>query len=86
MLQYLVHDTRVKLKTTESWTSIYRDLQIAIQRLWNVTVIVVPIIIGALGSIPHDLLLWLRKLDFEDRMIPLFQKTVLLGTFYILRH
>jgi len=63
----------------------YRDLQIAIQHLWNVTVVVVPIIIGALGSIPHDLSLWLRKLDFDDRMIPLLQKTVLLGTFYILR-
>ena len=58
----------------------YRDLQIAIQHLWNVTVIVVPIIIGALGCIPHDLLLWLRKLDFDDRMIPLLQKTVLLET------
>ena len=77
-------DTHVKLKTTEKLDK-YRDLQIAIQHLWNVTVIVVPIIIGALGSIPHDLLLWLRKLDFDDTMIPLLQKTVLLGTFYILR-
>jgi len=45
---------------------------------------VFPIIIGTLGSIPHDLLQWLRKLDFDDRMIPLLQKTVLLETFNIL--
>jgi len=39
MLQYLVIATRVKLKTTKKLDK-YRDLQIAIQHLWNVTVIV----------------------------------------------
>jgi len=45
-------DTHVKLKTTEKLDK-YCDLQIAIQYLWNVTVIVVPIIIGALGMISY---------------------------------
>ena len=77
-------DACVKLKTTEKLDK-YRDLQITIQQLWNVSVTVVPIIIGALGSVPLDLSVWLKKLDFDYKVIPLLQKTVLLGTFNILR-
>ena len=51
----------------------------------NVSVTMVPIIIGALSSVPLDLSVQLKKLDFDDKVIPLLQKTVLLGTFNILR-
>ena len=41
---------------------------------------IVPIVIGALGSVSLDHLKWLKVLDFDYQVIPLLQKTVLLGT------
>jgi len=45
---------------------------------------VVPIVIGALGSIPLDLSKWLKHLNLGESLITL-QKTALLGTASILR-
>ena len=78
-------DVHVKLKTTEKLDKYNCDLQITIQQLWNISVTVVSIIIGALGSVPLDLSVLLKKLDFDDKVIPLLQKIVLLETFNILR-
>ena len=44
-----------------------------------------PIVVGALGSVPLDLTRWLKCLDFDDSLIPVLQKTALLGTVSILR-
>ena len=46
---------------------------------------IVPIVIGALGSVPLDLVRWLKCLNFDDSLVPILQKTVLLGTVSILR-
>ena len=62
----------------------YRDLQIIVQQLWGVPISIVPIVIGALGSVSLDHSNWLKVLDFDYHVIPLLQKTVLLGTFNIL--
>ena len=77
-------DARIKMKTTEKLDK-YRDLQIIVQQLWGVPISIVPIVIGALGSVSLDHSNWLTVLDFDYHVIPLLQKTVLLGTFNILR-
>ena len=77
-------DVPVKTKTTKKLDK-YRDLQIAVQELWHVPIAVVPIVIGALGSIPLDLSKWLKHLNLDEFLIYTLQKTVLLGTASILR-
>jgi len=46
---------------------------------------VVPVVVGALGSIPRDLKKRLSELDLEDVDCRTFQKAALLGTATILR-
>ena len=77
-------DARIKMKTIEKLDK-YRDLRIIIQQLWGMLISIVPIVIGALGSVSLDHSKWLKVLDFDYHVIPLLQKTVLLGTFNILR-
>ena len=63
----------------------YQDLKREIKSIWNMrNVIVVPVIIGALGSITKKLDEWLEKLDITVNTA-LLQKTTLLGTARILR-
>ena len=63
----------------------YQDLKREIKRIWNMrSVIVVPVIVGALGSITKKLDDWLEKLDITVNGA-LLQKTTLLGTARILR-
>ena len=52
----------------------------------NNNTIVVPVAIGALGSIPRDLEEFLFLIGLEKWTIPILQKTVLLNTCHILRH
>ena len=77
-------DVHVKTKTTEKLDK-YRGLQIFIQELWRMPIAVVPIVIGALGSIPLDLSKWLKHLNLDESLICTLRKTVLLGTASILR-
>ena len=72
------------MKTIEKLDK-YRDLQIIIQQLWGMPISIVPIVIRALGYVSLDHSKWLKVLDFDYHVIPLLQKTVLLGTFNILR-
>ena len=55
----------------------YREMQLEISRLWDKKAIVVPIITGALSSIPHNIRKYLDMLE-------ILQKSVLLGTANIL--
>ena len=64
---------------------IYQDLKREVKRIWNMrSVIVVPVVIGALGSITKKLNEWLEKLELAVNIV-LLQKTTLLGTARILR-
>ena len=74
----------IKMKTTEK-LNLYRDLQIIIQQLWGMLISIVPIVIRALGSVSLDHSKWLKVFDFDYQVILLIQKTVVLGTFNILR-
>ena len=59
------------------------ELRLEIARMWDKETLIVPIIIGALGSIPNDLECNLKKLDIYN--VETLQKSVLLGTANILR-
>ena len=41
----------------------YSELRLEVARMWNKKTVVVPIIIGALGSVPKDLQSYLKQLD-----------------------
>ena len=62
----------------------YSELRLEIARMWDKETFIVPIIIGALGSIPSDLQCNLKKLAISYNVGTL-QKPALLGTASILR-
>ena len=63
---------------------IYSELRLEIARMWDKETLIVPIIIGALGSIPNDLECNLKKLGISYNVETL-QKSTLLGTDNILK-
>ena len=62
----------------------YAELWLEIARIWNKETIVVPIIIGALESVPKDIHHYLKQLHIPYQLNTL-QHSVLLGTANILR-
>ena len=76
-------DHRLVEKRTEKMNR-YSYLRLEIARMWNIKTIVVPIIIGALGSIPRDIHKFLELLDINHDL-NIIQHSVLLGTANILR-
>ena len=78
-------DKNVREKESEKITK-YQDLKMEIKRLWKMKrVRVIPLVVGALGSIPKDLPHWLKELGLEDVDCGMLQKAALLGTARILR-
>ena len=60
-------------------------IMITIKRLWELRCAkVVPVVIGALGSVTKDLECWIEKMDIVPE-VGVLQKTALLGTARILR-
>ena len=76
-------DNNISIKTTEKLSK-YKDLEIEIEKMWNMKTTTVPVIIGALGMIKTGIETYIEKLpgNFD---ISTLQKTVLLGTAHILR-
>ena len=63
----------------------YQDLKREIGRMWGIRKVqVVPVVIGALGSVPKGFDKWIEKLDIPCNIVDM-QKTALLGTARILR-
>jgi hypothetical protein len=62
----------------------YKDLTIEIQRMWNVKVRVIPVIIGATGTISKSFRKYVSSIPGNHEFIEL-QKTAILGTAHILR-
>jgi hypothetical protein len=54
----------------------YKDLIIEINRVWNVTAKVIPVIIGATGTISESLRQYLRKIPGKHE-IKVLQKTAI---------
>ena len=62
----------------------YKDLTIEIQRMWNVKTKVIPVIIGATGTISKSFTKYLSNIPGKHEVKEL-QKTTILGTVHILR-
>ena len=78
-------DKNVAEKEKEKITK-YQDLKMEVKRLWRQKrVRVIPVVVGALGSIPKGLQHWLTELGLEDADCGLLQKCALFGTARILR-
>ena len=73
-------DNNLILKRNEKLDN-YSELRLEKARMWDKEKLIVPVIIGALGSIPNHLQCNLNKLGMSF----LIQKSVLLGTANTLR-
>ena len=62
----------------------YKDLTIEIQRMWNVKTNVIPVIIGATGTISKTFRKYVSNIPGNHEVKKL-QKTAILGTAHILR-
>ena len=62
----------------------YKDLTIEIQRMWNVKTKVIPVIIGATGTISKTFTKYVSNIPGEHEVKEL-QKTAILDTAHILR-
>ena len=62
----------------------YQDLKREVQKLWNMKAKIIPIVIGALGTIPKTLQKQLEQIE-SSIAINQMQTTVLLNTARILR-
>ena len=76
-------DYRIKLKECEKKDK-YLDLAREVKKLWNMTVSIVPIVIGAFGTVTEGLLKGLEDLEVGGR-VETIQTTALLKTARILR-
>ena len=62
----------------------YKDLTIEIQRMWKVKTRVIPVIIGATGTISKSLRKYISNIP-GNHVVKELQKTAILGTAHILR-
>ena len=73
-------DHRIKLKEYEMYLNLARDLK----KLWNMQVTIIPIVIGAFGTVTKGLQKGLEDLEV-GRRLEIIQTTALLRTAKILR-
>ena len=76
-------DSNIVAKEYEK-RSKYKDLEIEIQRMWKMKTIVLPIVVGALGTMTKDFDKYLLEIPAEVTSKQI-QKIALLGTAHILR-
>jgi hypothetical protein len=62
----------------------YKDLTIEIQSMWNVKTEVIPVIIGATGTVSKSFSKYVSNIP-EKHEVKELQKTAILGTAHILR-
>ena len=76
-------DHRIKLKESEKKDK-YLNLARELKKLWNMKVTIIPIVIGAFGTLSKGLLKGLEDLEIRGR-VEAIQTTTLLRTAWILR-
>ena len=79
----ILMDHHVKEKEVEKIDK-YMDLAAEIRRQFRVMAVIVPIVLGALGTVPAKLSKSLEKLEIED-VIGSLQTAVLISTTTVLR-
>ena len=76
-------DQNIKVKELEKITK-YQDLRLQVQKFWHVKATVIPIEVGALGTISEELENHLKTIGIPI-VISCLQKAALLGTAFIFR-
>ena len=76
-------DQNIAIKEQEKIDK-YQDLRIELQKVWNVKVVVIPVVIGALGTMSKKIHHYIKQIDIPADIVSI-QKTAILGTAYILR-
>ena len=77
-------DTRIEKKEEEKCTN-YSDLKYEIARIWKMKKVdVIPVVIGALGTVTKNFDKWLERLEL-DLTVEMLQRPCLLGTARIIR-
>jgi len=77
-------DSRLCSKVLEKQTK-YTDLKIEVQKLWNISCQIVPIVVGTLGSIPKSLTECLATINLQVALVRTIQKSVLLSSVHLIR-
>ena len=76
-------DSRIEEKEKNK-IQMYQDLGRGLQKIWNVKVKIIPLVVGSLGAIPKQFGNRLKQIGIAVGTAQI-QKTVLLGTTRILR-
>ena len=77
------YDTRVNTKESEKIEK-YQDLARELKKLWNMKVVIIPVIIGTLGTTPKNILKRMDEIGIKIRISDL-QKTTIIHSARILR-
>ena len=84
LIDVAISEDRNVIKTVADKILKYKDLTIEIQRMWNVKTKVIPVIIGANGTISNSFGKYVSNIPGKHEVKEL-QKTAILGTAHILR-
>lgn len=76
-------DRNITLKEIEK-KSKYKDLELEIQRMWHMKTIVVPVVVGALGTVKKGMVKNIEKVS-KSANVTEIQKICMLGSARILR-
>ena len=76
-------DSRIEEKEKDKMEN-YQDLRRELQKIWNVKVKIIPLVVGSLGAIPKQFGNRLKQIGITAGTAQV-QKTVLLGTTRLLR-
>ena len=76
-------DRNISVKEFDTLSK-YKDLQIEIERMWQLKTTVIPVVIGALGMVKKEVLNHLKLIPGEPNLQEI-QKIVLTSTSHILR-
>ena len=76
-------DRNIALKQTEKKCK-YKDLELEIQRMWHMKTVVIPVVVGALGTVKKGMVENIKKVSERANMTEI-QKICMLGSARILR-
>jgi hypothetical protein len=84
LIDAAISEDRNVIKEEAEKTLKYKDLTTEIQRMWNAKTKVIPVIIGATGTISKTFRKYVSNIPGKHEVKEL-QKTAILGTAHILR-